>query len=180
MGQTIRSRAGRAVSGLARAGLGIFLTGVISSLLVVSEGALAFGLEDVAERAEALAAEPYDPGPQVPELLRELNYDQWRDIRFKTEHSLWRDQNLPFEVQFFHAGLYYERPVHINLIREGEAEPVPFSPDLFDYGKNGFEPPPQGGFAGFRIHGPIKGSDYLDEIVVFLGYRNKILSNRCC
>ncbi len=48
---------------------------------------------------------------------------------------------------------------------------VPFSPDMFDYGKNEFGSriPQDLGFAGMRVHYPIKNPNYRDEIIVFLG-----------
>jgi glucans biosynthesis protein len=49
--------------------------------------------------------------------------------------------------------------------------PVAFSPSEFDYGKNDFASrvPQDLGFAGFRVHYPIKRADYGDEVIVFLG-----------
>ena len=46
-----------------------------------------------------------------------------------------------------------------------------FSPDLFNYGKNDFagRVPHDLGFAGFRLHYPIKTTTYQDEVIVFLG-----------
>ncbi len=71
-----------------------------------------FGFEDVAKRAEKLARSSYkDPRGEVPDWLLQISYDQWRDIRFKPESSMWRGKNSNFEVQFFHAGLFYDRTV---------------------------------------------------------------------
>jgi len=46
-----------------------------------------------------------------------------------------------------------------------------FSPDQFDYGHNDFasKVPQALGYAGFRIHAPIKTAKYFDEVIVFLG-----------
>src|SRR5690606_39311557 len=67
--------------------------------------AAAFTFADVTARAQQLAARPYQPPAPIPQWLHELSYDQWRDIRFRPEHALWRGEGLPFEVQFFHPGL---------------------------------------------------------------------------
>jgi glucans biosynthesis protein len=75
-------------------------------------------------------------------------------------------------VQFFHPGLFYDRPIVINTVApDGAVKPVPFSPSLFDYGRNDFASrvPPELGFAGFRIHYPINQPKYRDEVIVFLG-----------
>lgn len=131
-----------------------------------------FGLRAVAERARELASRPYEnPEGEVPEFLLKLSYDQWRDIRFRKENALWRDRGLPFEVQFFHPGMFYNRLVRINVVNAEGPSPVPYSRDFFDYGDNEFkEPFPEDlSFAGFRIHFPINRPDYKDEVAVFLG-----------
>jgi len=148
---------------------------LLGSLLVAcaAQTAGAFGLEDVAKRAKQLAASAYaDPRGGVPQWLLDLNYDQYRDIRFRPERALWRDRNLPFSVQFFHPGFFYDRAVSIHVVsRSGAVSPVPFSPDQFDYGRNEFESRVHQdlGYAGFRIHYPIKSTSYHDEVAAFLG-----------
>ena len=49
-----------------------------------------FGFEDVVEKARASAEKDYVPPIALPASLRNLNYDQWRTVRFKPERSLWR------------------------------------------------------------------------------------------
>ena len=39
-----------------------------------------------------------------PAELAALTYDQYRDIRFRPDHALWRSESLPFELMFFHLG----------------------------------------------------------------------------
>ena len=132
----------------------------------------AFDFERVAKLARKLAAEPYrDPKGEIPDWLLGISYDQWRDIRFRPDHALWADGSSPFQVQFFHPGLFYDRHVAINVVDEQGARPVAFSPSLFDYGHNDFASrvPQDLGFAGFRLHYPVKKPDYHDEVIVFLG-----------
>ncbi len=137
-----------------------------------SRPALGFDLDDVAARAEQLARQPYqaDEG-KVPDWLLKITYDQWRDIRFRPDHALWRERHLPFQVQFFHPGLYYDRTVAINVVEDGRVRPVEFSTAQFDYGKNDFagKIPSHLGYAGFRVHYPLNRPDYYDELIVFLG-----------
>ncbi len=133
---------------------------------------VAFELADVAARAQALAAAPYQvPKGQVPDWLLKINYDQLRDIRFRPDRALWRDRRSKFQVQFFHPGLYFNRTVAVNVVEDGQARPVEFSTKQFDYGKNDFvgKIPSQLGYAGFRIHYPLKRPNYSDELVVFVG-----------
>ena len=59
-------------------------------------------------------------------------------------------------MQLFHLGFLYQRPVTVNVIRDGVPTPVPYQRELFDYGRNKIERPlPVNlGFAGFRLHYP--------------------------
>ncbi|MFH1480557.1 MAG: glucan biosynthesis protein G [Pseudomonadota bacterium] len=132
----------------------------------------AFNYQKVVTLARQLAAKSYQaPEKKVPEFLLRIDYDDWRDIRFRQERALWIKENLPFVVQFFHPGLLYDRPVKINVVNTHGVRPLGFSPDLFDYGKNDFKDrlPRDLGFAGFRIHYSINTPEYKDEIVAFLG-----------
>jgi periplasmic glucans biosynthesis protein len=100
-----------------------------------------------------------------------MTYDQWRDIRFRPDRALWRKEGLPFEVQFFHPGLYYNRTVNIHVVEANGVRDLPFKRDFFDYGKNRFASriPSDIGYAGFRVHAPFKSPEYYDEVIVFLG-----------
>jgi glucans biosynthesis protein len=152
-------------------------TTVFGALLVVAvaglpRGAVAFDLKNVTEKAQQLAKDPYrEPKQQVPDWLLKITYDQWRDIRFRPDKAVWHDRKLPFQVQFFHPGLYYNHIVAINVVDAKGIQPVAFSPSQFDYGKSDFASrvPQDLGFAGFRIHTRIKTPSYFDEVIVFLG-----------
>jgi glucans biosynthesis protein len=130
-----------------------------------------FRYQNLVDRASKLSEESYEPPRNVPDFLLNITYDAWRDIRFDPPQALWKKENLPFTVQFFHPGFYYNYPVKIHTIESGRVTEVPFSPDLFTYGRNDFKDriPADLGFAGFRLHYPIKTRDYLDEVAVFLG-----------
>ncbi len=132
-----------------------------------------FTYEKAIAEARKLSASPFKvPTGDVPERLLKIDYDDWRDIRFKPPKALWRDENLPFTLQFFHPGLYFDRTVSINVIEPGgTVRPVRFSKDLFDYKKKRVADlvPDDLGFAGFRIHYPINTPEYQDEVAVFLG-----------
>ncbi|OIP38300.1 MAG: glucan biosynthesis protein D [Desulfobacteraceae bacterium CG2_30_51_40] len=132
-----------------------------------------FDLPDVESKARSLAAKPFqDTAGGVPDFLLKVSYDQWREIRFRPEKSQWREEELPFELQFFHPGLFYNKMVIINLVTEDGVRELPFSPDLFSYGENDFQQKVASAklsFAGFRIHYPLNKPDYKDEVAVFLG-----------
>jgi len=133
---------------------------------------LAFGLDDVAARANSLASRPYKaPVIEMPTQLRELDYDAYRDIRFRPEKALWRAEKLPFELTFFHQGRAVPEPVRINVIEPSGERQVPFDPALFDYGKNKLDPQALShlGFNGLRVHYAVNKPGYKDEVVVFQG-----------
>jgi periplasmic glucans biosynthesis protein len=131
-----------------------------------------FGIDQVVERARNFAERPYeDPRGKIPQWLLDLSYDQWREIRYRPERALWADLHLPFTVQFFHPGLFYDRTVRVNVVEGRKIVPVDFSPGDFDYGRSEFASrvPQDLGWAGFRVHYPIKTRSYEDEVIVFLG-----------
>ena len=123
--------------------------------LVAMPTAWAFGLDEVAMRANSLASKAYQPPViNMPAALRDLDYDGYRDIRFRPEKALWRTDKLPFELMFFHQGRTVPEPVRINIVDPSGSREVPFDPALFDYGKNKFDPQTLRGlgFNGFRVH----------------------------
>lgn len=134
--------------------------------------AFAFEFNDVAQKAKKLAATSYKaPQKNISKALEGLNYDQYRDIRFKPERAYWHAAKLPFELTFFHQGRQFESPVRINEITGQRARPIPFDPKSFNYGANKLTPHDLKhlGFAGFRVHYAINTPKYKDEVVVFLG-----------
>jgi periplasmic glucans biosynthesis protein len=108
------------------------------------------------------------PDSSLPDTLKNLDYQQYRSIRFDPGHALWRGQGLRFTAEFFHRGFLYKEAVKIFEVADGHAVPIHYSPDLFTFDK---VKPPTGdiGFAGFRLHYPINRPDYYDEICAFLG-----------
>ncbi len=131
-----------------------------------------FNFADVRRRAEVLATQPFQAtGSNLPDFFKNLDYDQYRDIRFRIEKSLWRDAGLPFEIQFAPLGFLFNRQVTINVVDEGEVKPVDYANDLFDYGRNKVPDnlPKDLGFAGFKVLYPLHTDSHYDEVAVFLG-----------
>ena len=130
-----------------------------------------FGYQDVIRKARDLSGLPYDANPPVlPDALTKLDFDAYRDIRFRADKALLTAQG-PYRMHMFHPGFLFTRPVTVNIVRDGIAAPVPYSAALFDYGKNKFERalPTTLGFAGFRLHYPLNDPRVQDELVSFLG-----------
>jgi glucans biosynthesis protein len=134
--------------------------------------AATFGFDSVAQRARELAAKPYaKPAARLPKELMTLTYDQYRDIRFRTDRFHWRGTKSPFELAFFHSGFYFEHPVRINEVAAEGVREIRFRPEDFDYGANKLDPQRirDAGFAGFRVHFAMNTPRHKDEVVVFLG-----------
>ena len=126
----------------------------------------------VQERALELSSRPYQKNtPDLPSFLADLNYDQYRDIRFHPEQSLWLKERLPFHVQFFSRASIFTERVLVNIIDHDKVVPVEFVPDMFDFSRLPVpaEVPRNLGFAGFRLHYPINRRSYYDEVISFLG-----------
>jgi glucans biosynthesis protein len=130
-----------------------------------------FDFEVLRFRAKALAFQPYvEKKAAVPEWLGKLSYDEYNEIAFDSHHSWWRAEGLPFQLQFFHPGGLFTRPVRMNEVVNRVARPIAFSTRFFDYrkGKPG-RVPADLGFAGFRILTELNQQGKWDELVSFLG-----------
>lgn len=129
------------------------------------------GFEQVQAKAAALAAKPFaENTPELPPFLSNLDYDQYRDIRFRPDQSLWRQDHLPFQVQYFSRGSIFRNRVLINVIEQGKQLPIEFAPSMFDFGRLPvpMEVPNDLGFAGFRLHYQLNVQQYFDEVITFL------------
>ncbi|MEC9060895.1 MAG: glucan biosynthesis protein G [Pseudomonadota bacterium] len=131
-------------------------------------------LQSIVDAARTSATESYEQDDHgLNSKLKEVDYTTYRSIRFKPEQSLWHSEN-DYELQFFHPGFLYEYPVTIHTIGESnKPERLAFNSDMFNYdgsasGLAGLTDE-KSGFAGFRVHYPIKNEEYKDEFAVFLG-----------
>ncbi len=132
--------------------------------------------EQLFQRAKESAQQAAVDDPanaKLPDSLKNMNYSQYRSIRFRPEAALWKNESL-FEVQLFHLGFLYQQPIRITEIIDGNIQaPIAYSNDLFDYGEPSFlmtrDLPSNLGFSGLRLHYPLNSADYKDELVVFQG-----------
>jgi glucans biosynthesis protein len=131
-----------------------------------------FAFDDVVRRARDIAALAYEPNQaQLAEPLSRLDFDQWRDIRFRAERAFFGQGGSPFRMHLFHLGFLFTRPVTVNIVREGLATPIPYAANLFEYGRTRFDKPlpVNAGFAGFRLHHPLNDPRIHDELISFIG-----------
>ncbi|QQR68949.1 MAG: glucan biosynthesis protein [Alphaproteobacteria bacterium] len=137
-----------------------------------TEGGVPFSYDQLIDKAKLLARKPFAPPSEaLPEWLANLDYDGYRDLRYRPEKSLWHEEDLPYQMQFFHRGGLYRQKIIVHEVVGGLARPVPYLSELFDYGR--LSPPSAApedlGYAGLRVHGRFLRPDRLDEVLVFLG-----------
>jgi len=57
-----------------------------------SEAKEVFGFESVSQLAKKAADEAFRAPPSIPDFLKTISYDEYRDIRFEVKESLWKDR----------------------------------------------------------------------------------------
>ena len=126
----------------------------------------------VIELAEALAAAEFvKPHREVAEAFAKLTAEQFRDIRYRSEQTLWRGENLDCELQLYPMGWIYDAPVEIWLVEGGKARALKADGSLFGFGSLIEKAPNDApyGFSGFRLLGPINRAEQYEEFAQFQG-----------
>ncbi len=138
-----------------------------AALTVVSAAAWAFDFEDVAREAALQAQQPYVAAPADAQLAA-LNYDDYRNIRFRAEHALWRDAGSDFRVHFYARGGGQTRELQLHEIVDGQVRDIRVPSEAFrNDAANGLVP--AAGAAGWRLNFPLNQPGVSDELIVFLG-----------
>src|SRR5580658_8453164 len=156
-------------------GRGCLITIITTALafrMFAAPEAVEVNLEYVSKLALERAQQPFhSPRASLPEVLKNLNYDQYREIRFRAGKALWEADDLPFHIDFFHPRYIYQEPVHVNEFTSTYSQPILYNQDFFDYGdlKIKGQIPRQTGYAGFRIFYPLNKTNRFDELGAFLG-----------
>ncbi|MGC3872307.1 glucan biosynthesis protein G [Halomonas sp. GXIMD04776] len=155
--------------------LSLYPLAIAAGLWVVftAPTALAFDFEDVADKAKKLVEQDYQaPETNTTPKLRDLEYEQYAQIQYRMDRAIWRDEELPFNLSFFHEGMHYVSAVDMNIIDDKGAHEIPFKAENFHYGdvQLAEEDLQDLGFAGIKIHFPINDPNTIDdEIMVFQG-----------
>jgi len=132
------------------------------------------GFDTIQSRARDLANRPYEAPNRdsLPAWMANLTYDQYRDIRFNPNQALWAADNLPFRAMFFHPGYLYREPVVLNEFTSSHQQRIRLAEAYFNYGPlvpKHSDLPPDGGFAGFRLHSQLNRPEVFDELIVLQG-----------
>lgn len=138
-------------------------------------GQRAFGFSDVLEAAQARASADYVwQKSTLVGSFADLNYDQYRAIRFRKDMDPWRDLGN-FSMDLLPPGLIFYEPVQISVITDGVARKLPFAASMLEFDELQF---PDGadtetlgdmGWSGFRLRTPLNRPDVMDEFLVFQG-----------
>jgi glucans biosynthesis protein len=113
--------------------------------------------------------------PEVPDAWKTLSYDQYKALVFNTKKALWSDEDRAFQMDFFHPGLYFPRPIEINLVEGGTARMLGFDLSLFTrYDQFPAElvagaGDPALGYSGLRLRHELTKPGRFEEFMVFQG-----------
>ena len=142
------------------------------SLADNSGSARFFDAEWLDDYAMELSLRPYQSSDfSADNPLRRLDYDDYRRIVFKPEAAIWREMDIPFQLQLFHPGFLANSPVQLNLVTANHSQEITFTPAVFSYHEelDEIDADAVGGYAGFRVHHPINTHERFEEFLVFLG-----------
>jgi periplasmic glucans biosynthesis protein len=145
---------------------------VLIAVLIPASSALAFAFEDVVARARQMAAQPYQPPVEAPRFMREIGYDQYRGIRHRAQHNLWRDAHSAFQVSPMMPGGVYARMVAINEVTGSNVRRLAFRKEHFSFDEAELEQriPDDLGYAGFELSYSLdRATDDGEKFLVFAG-----------
>lgn len=132
-----------------------------------------FSFDLLTEEMRLRATQDFVPAARPEGFLGNLDYDDYRNIRFLPERARWIDSDQPFRVHAFHTGWLFGEPVTLYDVQGGVARAMTFTTTDFDYMNDlaGTVAPdqPLPGVAGFRFNYPLNRPDRADELVAFLG-----------
>ena len=87
----------------------------------------AFSEQWLLQAAENLSKRAFEqPKLNLPSELANLDQHSYQSIRFKQDATVWKNDPINFNLQFFHTGFQYKVPVEINLIEGDAVRTVPY------------------------------------------------------
>lgn len=132
-----------------------------------------FSFDQLTEEMRALAQAPYQPAEPVGGFLAELDYDDYRLVRFRPDRMRWASATSALALAAFPMGWLFKEPVILHEVADGMATEMRFTTADFEYLNDlGNRIPPltdMPGVAGFRLHHPLNRPDVMDELVAFIG-----------
>jgi glucans biosynthesis protein len=156
--------------------LGAAVLAAASLLAVALPGTAAgqppqFAFEQIVDVARQLSKSPMRRPLALTPGLEKLTYDQYRELRFRTQKAYWSDSSSPFRVDLLPAGFVFQTPVAVSLIEDGRATDLVSDATLWDVGMrvpaNLHNVPLS--LSGFRVRARINSRAIWDEFLVFQG-----------
>lgn len=145
----------------------------LAALLALCSPTLAhaFGFGDVVAKAKALAAKAYTPPKSTPAFLKNLSYDDFRQIRFDPKQSLWHASHSNFQVMLVAPGLYFAHIVRIHVVDAAGVHTVPFRKGWFSWPNKALEEkiPDDLGYAGIKLTYPLDHAGVQNQFLAFAG-----------
>jgi len=133
---------------------------------------VSFSEEWLFRQAEQLANRTYEaPRLSLPSELSDLDRREYDAIRYRPEATVWRNQDINFNLRFFHTGFQYRTPVDVFLIEGDRARRYSYSVSQFAFGEPLNAPPSesQAGFSGVDVLGPIDEPGDKASFLIFQG-----------
>ncbi|MCD1625385.1 MAG: glucan biosynthesis protein [Paracoccaceae bacterium] len=132
-----------------------------------------FSFDILSEEMRQLAEGPYQPAPEASGFISELDYDDYRLVRFRPDRQRWATETSTLTLAAFPMGWLFKEPVILYEVADGAATEMRFTTEDFEYLNDLAERIPpmtdMPGVAGFRLHHPLNRPDVMDELVAFVG-----------
>jgi len=132
--------------------------------------------ESLQQLAQQTSEQAYVSAAPLADDLAKLDYEQYREIRFRHEKAVWKGTDSPFWLETFHRGFVQRDRVSLFTIENGVVDQIRFSPDHFFYGadadhvlKKKLGSLVDTGHAGVRIVGRFPKANDVQEMLTFLG-----------
>jgi len=134
-----------------------------------AQAASSMDFDILAGMARDLAQTPYQKPKELE--LPKMEYAQFHDVMFRGEHAVWKNEGLPFQLQFFPVGWIHKVGVAVFEVVNGVVQPMPITADMFTRAKdkqdNEIKLP--NAVSGFRLHSQLHPGGSIDEFLVFMG-----------
>lgn len=130
-----------------------------------------FDANTVLDLARRTAGSAYVPKQLGNPALQQLTYDQYRDIRFNPEASIWRNEQVPFRLELFPAGFLFQTPVMVSVVEGGLARDITAAPGMFMLGRSVAKQLANQALplSGLRVRTRLNSRSVWDEFLVFQG-----------
>lgn len=130
-----------------------------------------FNENTVLEMAKKLATESHTPRvTDEKSPVRQINYDQYRDIRVNPDSAVWRTEQVPFRLELLPSGWLFQNAVKVSVVEAGLARDLAALPGTFVLGPAAAKLKDEAiPVSGFRVRTHINSPSVWDEFLVFQG-----------